>query len=207
MPTAVSNYVVDSYVRLRKLSKDEEHAKTAHTYTSARTLLGILRLAQALARLRFNDAVEHADVDEALRLMEASKESLQDEEEREQNREGDSSNMSKIFRAIKNMFETDRESPQPKLRRPRRLGKGPGGERDMDVDSDEDEGTQEISITEIRARLTARSFRDDDIMATIDKVGSALLLRKFKDADRWLSVRGIGRLDANRQGYKTAVRY
>ncbi|TFY78082.1 hypothetical protein EWM64_g5931 [Hericium alpestre] len=46
VPRAVSNYVVESYVRLRKLSKDEEKNDKAHTYTSARTLLGVLRLAQ-----------------------------------------------------------------------------------------------------------------------------------------------------------------
>ena len=74
MPPAVSNYVVESYVRLRKLSKDEEEQKKLHTHTSARTLLGVLRLAQALARLRFSETVEHPDVDEALRLMECSKE-------------------------------------------------------------------------------------------------------------------------------------
>jgi DNA replication licensing factor MCM7 len=83
VPRQVSNYVVDSYVRLRKLSKDEEAENKSHTYTSARTLLGILRLAQALARLRWSDYVERFDVDEALRLMECSKESLTDEEDGE----------------------------------------------------------------------------------------------------------------------------
>ncbi|KAI0818961.1 hypothetical protein BC629DRAFT_1712319 [Irpex lacteus] len=52
VPPEVSNYVVESYVRLRKQSKDEEQQNKSHSYTSARTLLGVLRLAQALARLR-----------------------------------------------------------------------------------------------------------------------------------------------------------
>ena len=61
---------------LRKESKDDDAQKKSHTYTSARTLLGVLRLSQALARLRFADAVMQADVNEALRLMEVSKKSL-----------------------------------------------------------------------------------------------------------------------------------
>src|ERR1700722_4686110 len=73
VPAHVSNYVVDSYVRLRKAGKEDEAENKSHTYTSARTLLGVLRLAQALARLRFESQVAHADVDEALRLMEVSK--------------------------------------------------------------------------------------------------------------------------------------
>ncbi len=86
VPPEVSNYVVDSYVRLRKLSKEQEKENKAYTYTSARTLLGILRLAQALARLRFADVVEHDDVNEALRLMEVSKESLNNDNDEDRER-------------------------------------------------------------------------------------------------------------------------
>ena len=50
-----------------------------HSYTTARTLLSILRLAQALARLRFAEQVGQAEVDEALRLMRMSKHSLLDD--------------------------------------------------------------------------------------------------------------------------------
>ena len=47
---------------------------------SARTLLGVLRLSQALARLRFSDTVTVEDVDEALRLIDVSKASLYDQD-------------------------------------------------------------------------------------------------------------------------------
>ena len=43
-------------------------------YTSARFLLSVIRLSQALARLRFSDLVEEGDVTEALRLLNSSKE-------------------------------------------------------------------------------------------------------------------------------------
>lgn len=46
------------------------------TFTSARNLLGILRLSTALARLRLADIVEKEDVAEAIRLLEMSKDSL-----------------------------------------------------------------------------------------------------------------------------------
>lgn len=49
-------------------------------YTCARTLLSIIRMASALARLRFSDTVEIGDVEEALRLIDVSKSSLLDEE-------------------------------------------------------------------------------------------------------------------------------
>ena len=51
-------------------------ASAGYTYTTARTLLGILRLGQALARIRFSDEISQADVDEAMRLMHSSKASL-----------------------------------------------------------------------------------------------------------------------------------
>ena len=47
-------------------------------YTTARTLLSILRLSEALARLRWADVVIEDDVNEALRLMKMSKVSLED---------------------------------------------------------------------------------------------------------------------------------
>ena len=45
-------------------------------YTSARTLLSIIRVSTALARLRFSETVTLQDVDEAIRLSEVSKASL-----------------------------------------------------------------------------------------------------------------------------------
>src|SRR6266403_3514310 len=109
VPSDVSSYIVDSYVRLRKQSKEEAQQDRAHTHTSARTLLGVLRLAQALARLRFAAAVLHADVDEALRLMEASKESLRDDDDGEGDGAGgadaDRSDTSRIYRIVKDMAQ------------------------------------------------------------------------------------------------------
>ncbi len=45
-------------------------SKNGYSYTTPRTLLAIIRLSQALARIRMSPLVNQADVDEALRLME-----------------------------------------------------------------------------------------------------------------------------------------
>ena len=57
--------------------------KDGYQYVTPRTLLAIIRLAQGLARLRFNDEVEQIDVDEALRLIEVSRSQINDEEDKE----------------------------------------------------------------------------------------------------------------------------
>lgn len=168
VPPEVSNYVVESYVRLRKVSKDEEMQKKSHTYTSARTLLGVLRLAQALCRLRFSDYVSQEDVDEALRLMEVSKVSLQEEDDEE--REHDRSDVSKIYRLILQMMTDHRSGGEDKRRkRSRRMGKGSAGENDMDVDGEDsdDEDLDELSLIDIRARVLRSGFTEAQLMETI----------------------------------------
>lgn len=156
VPRQVSDYVVQAYVRLRKVQKEQEESNKSHSYTSARTLLGVLRLAQALARLRFADTVEIADVDEALRLMEVSKESLLDDGDKE--RESDQSELSRIYRLIKDMVAGG-AGP---------LGKGPAGETDMDVDADA--SGEELSMVDIRARCQAKGHTETAIMDTILQV-------------------------------------
>ncbi|KAI9476917.1 MCM2/3/5 family-domain-containing protein [Coemansia mojavensis] len=91
LPRAVADYVVGAYVQLRQQHKSASAAadarrslarsavdsgisssRSAIGATTPRTLLAILRLAQARARVRAADAVEIEDVDEALRLMDAA---------------------------------------------------------------------------------------------------------------------------------------
>mmetsp|Transcript_7859 Transcript_7859/g.20129 ORF Transcript_7859/g.20129 Transcript_7859/m.20129 type:complete len:297 (+) Transcript_7859:1-891(+) len=75
VPRELSEHIVDEYVALRQ--KDASDLSKSDGFTSARTLLAILRLAQALARLRLADEVVEADVAEARRLMEMSKDSIE----------------------------------------------------------------------------------------------------------------------------------
>ncbi|KAH1164630.1 DNA replication licensing factor MCM7 [Mauremys mutica] len=95
VPEALADYITAAYVEMRK----EAWASKDTTFTSARTLLGILRLASALARLRLVDVVEKEDVNEAMRLMEMSKDSLL----------GDKSQQSRPQRAADVIFAAVRE--------------------------------------------------------------------------------------------------
>lgn len=78
VPAGLQDYLAAVYAEMRA---EEAASDIPHSYTTARTLLSILRLSQALARLRFGDAVEQSDVDEALRLIRMSKSSLYDDNE------------------------------------------------------------------------------------------------------------------------------
>ncbi|KAK4765841.1 hypothetical protein SAY87_007483 [Trapa incisa] len=73
VPRELEEYIASAYSSIR-----QEEAKTnaPHSYTTVRTLLSILRISAALARLRFSNTVAQSDVDEALRLMQMSKFSL-----------------------------------------------------------------------------------------------------------------------------------
>lgn len=72
VPPELTEYIVNAYVELRREARNNRDM----TFTSARNLLGILRLSTALARLRLANEVEKDDVAEAIRLLEMSKDSL-----------------------------------------------------------------------------------------------------------------------------------
>mmetsp|Transcript_4394 Transcript_4394/g.10636 ORF Transcript_4394/g.10636 Transcript_4394/m.10636 type:complete len:725 (+) Transcript_4394:93-2267(+) len=77
VPAELSEYVVGAYVSMRGDENPQDEKN--YFFTTARTLLSILRLSQALARLRFGKEVVQADVDEAIRLMYESKRSIYDD--------------------------------------------------------------------------------------------------------------------------------
>lgn len=54
VPQALTDYVAAVYAELRR---QEAMSDRPHSYTTPRTLLSILRLSQALAKLRFDNAV------------------------------------------------------------------------------------------------------------------------------------------------------
>ncbi|KAM3323676.1 DNA replication licensing factor MCM7 [Capsicum chacoense] len=73
VPKELEEYIAGAYSSIRQ---EEAKSNTPHSYTTVRTLLSILRISAALARLRFSEKVAQSDVDEALRLMQMSKFSL-----------------------------------------------------------------------------------------------------------------------------------
>lgn len=149
VPPAMSEYIVSSYVAMRKQQKDEEAEEKFHSYISARTLLGVLRLSQALARLRMDGVVGQGDVDEALRLMEVSKASLYEHSSKRYTGE-DTTDTSKIFRIIKEMASSSQDE-------------------DEDADSEVEE-LGELSMIDVRSRVLAKGFTEDTLMDTILEV-------------------------------------
>lgn len=79
IPADLHNYIVAKYVEKRKFQRDGE-ADSSYLYVTPRTLLGIIRLAQAMAKLNFRSLVKQGDVDEAIRLMDYSIRSLKKHE-------------------------------------------------------------------------------------------------------------------------------
>ncbi|KPI45949.1 DNA replication licensing factor mcm7 [Cyphellophora attinorum] len=106
IPASVSQYLTGAYVRLRQQQKHAESSanpKKQFTHVSLRTLLGLMRLSQALARLRFASEVVNEDVDEALRLVDVSKASLYADQ---RNKNGDMSVSSRIYEAVRAMWSS-----------------------------------------------------------------------------------------------------
>merc|ERR1712150_306197 len=96
IPEGLTDYITGAYVEMRKEARNNKDM----TFTSARTLLAILRLSTALARLRLSEMVEKEDVNEAMRLTEMSKDSLNTQEERTRTQNV----TDQIFAAIKEML-------------------------------------------------------------------------------------------------------
>ena len=109
MPPEVAPYVVEAYVALRMQDRQGgdgsgrrvQSKQNDQTVMTARQLLSILRLSQALARLRFSDFVAREDVDEAIRLTHMSKASLLDDTHDEKGAKRGEDIMSRIFNIIR----------------------------------------------------------------------------------------------------------
>ena len=97
IPADLTEYIVNAYVELRRDARNNRDM----TFTSARNLLGILRLSTALARLRLANNVEKSDVAEALRLLEMSKDSLNQTQEQRTNNVHSTSD--RIFSTIREL--------------------------------------------------------------------------------------------------------
>lgn len=158
VPKQVSDYMVGAYVRMRQRQKKEEEQKKQFSHVTPRTLLGILRLSQALARLRFGESVVSEDVDEALRLVQASKLSLNHDSQSGM----DNSPMSKIYNLIRAMQESGAAAAD-----------------------DEDDG-QALNMRKIRDRVLAKGFTDDQLSFTIGEYESMGVSSRFPPPAIWI---------------------
>lgn len=166
VPTNVSDYMVGAYVAMRKRQKIDESKKRQFSHVSPRTLLGIVRLSQALARLRFSEEVVREDVDEALRLIEISKASLYNDGEQG----ADNTPSSKIYNLIRSMKESGAAA----------VGDGEEGE---------------MSMRRIRERVLARGFTEDNLTMTIDEYAEMNLWQVTGNGTRLLFTEVDGDMD------------
>ncbi|KAJ5569769.1 DNA replication licensing factor MCM7 [Penicillium hispanicum] len=159
VPSIVSDYMVGAYVAMRKRQKKDEARKQQFSHVTPRTLLGIVRLSQALARLRFSEEVVREDVDEALRLIEVSKASLYNDGESG----ADHTPSSKIYTLIRNLRESGAAA----------VGDG------------ED---KELSIRRIRERVLAKGFTEDQLTTTLHQYSELGVLQITANGSRLLFV-------------------
>jgi DNA replication licensing factor MCM7 len=147
LPTPVSEYIVKAYVKMRDQQSRDEKNKKQFAHTSPRTLLGIVRLAQALARLRFSEEVVQDDVDEALRLIEASKESLYTDAD---GYKKDTSPSSRIYNIVRALAEAGQCRPE-------------------DVDEDDETLGMELSMKKVETRVLAKGFTRDQWLGALEE--------------------------------------
>lgn len=161
VPESVSEYLVKTYVRLRDAQRKAEKRGRQFTHTTPRTLLGVVRLAQALARLRFSNTVSQDDVDEALRLVDASKESL-----------STAGAMGGVGAAMAGRAGSNPSSRIYNLVR----ALAESGQCKVDgADDDEDEDEQlgvELSLRKVKERVIAKGFTEDQWLAALDEYTS-----------------------------------
>lgn len=76
VPKDLTNKIIDSYIKIRQncFGKNKQY-DSKKIIGTPRSLLSILRLSQALARIRFSKIVEDSDLIESIRLLEGSKKS------------------------------------------------------------------------------------------------------------------------------------
>ncbi|KAG6232946.1 hypothetical protein E4U26_003751 [Claviceps purpurea] len=146
VPESVSDYMVKTYVRLRDQQQRAEKRGKQFTHTTPRTLLGVVRLAQALARLRFSSQVCQDDVDEALRLIEASKESLNSEIGT--GRRGLNAS-SRIYNLVKALADS--------------------GACRADDGEDDDELGVELSMRKVKERVIAKGYTEDQWLNALEE--------------------------------------
>jgi DNA replication licensing factor MCM7 len=147
VPESVSEYMIKTYVRMRDQQQRAEKRGKQFTHTTPRTLLGVVRLAQALARLRFSNEVSQDDVDEALRLVEASKDSLNADQGA--GRRGLNA-PSRIYNLVKALADS--------------------GACRAD-DADDDLGV-ELSMRKVKERVIAKGFTEDQWLNALEEYTS-----------------------------------
>lgn len=107
VPPELTEKLAAAYVMIRETSRNN---KKSSTFTSARSLLSIIRLSTALAKLRLKDTVIKEDIDEALRLIEMSKDTLMGENNEESRKVRDQP-VDKIYKIVVELMDKNPDNP------------------------------------------------------------------------------------------------
>eukprot|EP01084_Bolivina_argentea_P295086 507940_1 len=98
IPADLTEYIIGCYVSMRSASLDENGQYDSRKIVGTpRALLSILRLSQALARIRFSNIVNQSDVQESIRLMKQAKYSTLQKDDIEKEWQDE---MSKVYNYI-----------------------------------------------------------------------------------------------------------
>ncbi|PLN81386.1 MCM-domain-containing protein [Aspergillus taichungensis] len=159
VPSSVSDYMVGAYVQMRKQQKSDEASKKQFSHVTPRTLLGVVRLSQALARLRFSNEVITEDVDEALRLVDVSRASLSNDGQTGL----DQTPTSKIYNLIRSMRDS---------------GAAVVGDGDDSA----------LSMRRIRERVLAKGFTQDQLNMALAEYESVLVWQVSEDNNRLIFI-------------------
>ncbi|XP_063716057.1 DNA replication licensing factor mcm7-like [Symsagittifera roscoffensis] len=145
VPKHLTDYIAAGYIEMRRNSRDK---KVDSLFVSARTLLAVVRLATALARLRLGDEVTRDDVNEAMRLIEMSKDSLLGDEEMAQ--QGKGNKKDKIFNIIRDLLNDYTKSSDQR-----------------EDDEDSDLGALKVDKALAQDRLRASGFNEQEIQGVL----------------------------------------
>lgn len=118
IPPELSDYLADTYVQLRKDSNIPEikrrqsnhKSNNRQKFCTLRTLLSIIRMSQALARLHFRDRINQSDVEEADRLLFSAKRSGEYKKNKRLVPLSEQEQISSIYTIFKNYSQTNRNA-------------------------------------------------------------------------------------------------
>ncbi|KAJ3441620.1 DNA replication licensing factor mcm7 [Anaeramoeba flamelloides] len=182
VPKKLMNYIAEAYVSMRKSTtwvsgmqntsryknarKDEEHV-------TPRTLLSILRLAQALARLRFASSITKQDVEEAIRLLHISKASIALENEISKKKNKYKDYKSTIYHIIRDSVEVlANEKKNKKKKSKKKKHKKSQDNSDSEEDEDDEEeiksSSHTINYDEILNKILKRGFSKEQLNRTLE---------------------------------------
>ncbi|EGD80725.1 DNA replication licensing factor MCM7 [Salpingoeca rosetta] len=98
----LTDHITGVYAKIR----EDQEESVDDTHITARTLLAILRLSTALAKLRFSNEVVQEDFEEALRLMHSSKASVLEAKETQRKRKDPIKDIYEIIKDMKHRHKT-----------------------------------------------------------------------------------------------------